>query len=145
MGRTVSNGMAVMRTMSLPPLLRCFRGHRAFPLLITRVSVSSINLDPLIGTKLPHNPPRQLPAANALVRREDERAALAGDGAHEGEPGVAGVGGGGEVDADVLGVEGLAEEGHVVFPADGGGEGDGDGVEGCCDGAQRGGRALGPD
>lgn len=139
MGRTVSNNsMAVMRSMSL-----ALRSHRAFPLLITRVS--SINLDPLIGSKLPPNPPRQLSAANALIRREDEGAALAGDGAHEGEPGVAGVGGGGEVDADVLGVEGLAEEGHVVFPADGSGEGDGDGVEGCCDGAQRGGRALGPD
>ena len=54
------------------------------------------------------------------VGADDEAAALESDGAHEGQPGVAVVGGGGEPEVDVLGVEGLAQQRHVVLPADDG-------------------------
>lgn len=54
------------------------------------------------------DPRGEVPPAHALVGAEDDGAAFGGDGAHEREPSVAGVGCGGEVEVDVLGVEGVA-------------------------------------
>lgn len=69
-----------------------------------------------------------------MICAEDESAAFASGGAHEWEPGVTGVCSRREVEVYVLGVEAVAEEGHVVFPADGGGEGQADVGDGCSDG-----------
>ena len=91
------------------------------------------------------DPRREILPPHTLICAEDECAGFAGGGAHEREPGVAGVGGGSEVEVYVLGVEGIAEEGHVVFPADGGCKGEFDTGEGGGDGFEGGGRALGPD
>ena len=87
-----------------------------------------------------------VPAApHAHVARDDEAAALDADGAHQPHPGVAGVGGGRQVQVDVLGVEGLAQQRHVVLPADGGGEVDAHAAHDGGDGAERAGAALRPD
>ena len=51
-----------------------------------------------------------------------EAATFDANGAHQGEPGVPFIRRGGEVQVDVLGIEGLANQWHVVLPADGGGE-----------------------
>jgi hypothetical protein len=59
----------------------------------------------------------QLLAPDTLIRGEHEASAFLGDGAHEWEPSIAGICGGGEINIDVLRVEALPEEGHVVFPA----------------------------
>jgi hypothetical protein len=83
--------------------------------------------------------------ANAHVGTDDEAAAFDCGGAHQGEPGVAPVGGRGEVEVDILREEGLSHKRHVVLPADGGREVDAHTTDGGAYGPERGGRALGPD
>lgn len=83
--------------------------------------------------------------ARGHVGGDDEAAALNGDGAHQREPGVATIGGGREVEVHVLGVERLAEERHVVLPADGGGEVDAGAADVGRHGAEGRGGPLGPD
>jgi len=58
--------------------------------------------------------------SHTLVCAEDECSAFTSCCTHEWEPGIPGIGGGGEVKVYVLGIERVAKEGHVVFPADGG-------------------------
>lgn len=50
-----------------------------------------------------------------------------------------------EIEVDVLGIESLAYERHVVFPADGGCEVDADTADGGADGTECAGAGLSPD
>jgi hypothetical protein len=79
------------------------------------------------------------------VGADDEAAAFDCNGAEQRQPCVTAVGSRGEVEVHVLGIEGLAQQRHVVLPADGGGEVDADTADGGADGAESCRRALGPD
>lgn len=61
-------------------------------------------------------------APHAHVGAYDEAPPFDGRGAEKWQPGVTVVGGGCQVEVDILGVEGLAYKRHVVLPADGCGE-----------------------
>lgn len=56
------------------------------------------------------------------VTADGEASSLDANGAHETQPCLAAICRRGEVQVDILGIEGLSDSGHVVFPADGGGE-----------------------
>ncbi len=62
----------------------------------------------------------KIAAAVELVAGEDEAASFNGDVAHGGDPGIAGVGGGGAVDFDALGVHRGTHQREIIFPADDG-------------------------
>lgn len=74
------------------------------------------------------NPPRQIHPSNTLISRKHERAPLKRNSPHKTKPSISGISCGSQIDADVLCVEALTKERHVIFPADGCCKGDGDGV-----------------
>ena len=53
-----------------------------------------------------------------MVGGEDEAAAFDGNVADGGEPGIAGVGGGGAINLDAHGIHGGAQQRQIIFPAD---------------------------
>ncbi len=81
----------------------------------------------------------------AHVGADHKTAALDGYSAEEGEPGVPAVGSRGEVEVDVLRVEGLSHQRHVVLPADSCRKVDAYAADGGADCPESGGRTLGPD
>lgn len=90
-------------------------------------------------------PVRRGSVSDAHVGAYHEAAAFNSCGAKQRQPGFTTVSGRGEVEVDVLGVEGLSHQGHVVFPADGGCEVNAYPADGRADRAEGSWRALSPD
>lgn len=77
-----------------------------------------------LGMRISRNPLRQMSPLLTLIGTEDETPALCPDRPHERQPRIPRVGRGREVKIDILAVQTVPQQGHVVLPADRRGERD---------------------